>query len=765
MIRTVDGIPTTGVEATLLLLAHLVDAETLEVACEDARRRRLTSMVALRAYLDRWQQRGRPGLVKLRHLLAELDPVHPARSKLEVLTRRLLVAHGLGGFVRELPLDAGGRRFRYDFAFRRRAGDPGGERPALARRPGRLRARPGEMERSGPPRLPAGVRDLGDRDPPPGAAGRRAPARARTGRASAPEPTSHPEAGVLHGGDGGRRAGDLDLGRGTGGRRGRGAARRADRRAARPGAPAHGGDGVRAGPRQLEAGAAEAAGEEAGRLAGVAEQRGVLVRRQGPGAEAVRPAHVLVVDEELVEVREPAHPADAEEARRRAGPDGRDQPAERPTRSSSRCRSANRPHGPGHDEPGRRDEVVLPQDQVRRQVERRPRVEQGRRVRADLIEQVAELLALDGVEQRLASRAERTDGAWTRFRRRPDSRPNRPWRGACPDVSENSPEGLKVATLRDVKFPDISSRDSGDSGQWPGAVPSSPGWRCCSGRRCSPAARSPPRSPSRARSATPGSEQAKTPGVHANTPGSLLGERAGMSPGSAILWESPVRPGPHAPGHRRQRRPLGRVDVDWNSIQNGGPTSFWWERDRPVRPRRPRPRPQDHRRRSATPPAGPAPRTARPAPTSACPASPEYFADFARAAAQRYGSRSPIADLRSSITAWQIWNEPNHYPFVQPTVDVVGYTSMLKRAYVEIKGVDPTATVLAGGTAPAPDDPSGRDMSPVTFLRSIYANGGKGFFDAFGHHPYSFPCSPLVDGELERLHADPVPARHHGAER
>jgi very-short-patch-repair endonuclease len=117
MIRSVDGIPTTGVEATLMLLAHLVDAETLEIACEDARRRRLTSMTALHRYLQRWQQRGRPGQVKLRQLLGELDPTHPARSRLEVLTRRVLVASGLGGFVRELPLDAGERRFLYDFAF------------------------------------------------------------------------------------------------------------------------------------------------------------------------------------------------------------------------------------------------------------------------------------------------------------------------------------------------------------------------------------------------------------------------------------------------------------------------------------------------------------------------------------------------------------------------------------------------------------------------------------------------------------------------
>ncbi len=36
-------------------------------------------------------------------------------------------------------------------------------------------------------------------------------------------------------------------------------------------------------------------------------------------------------------------------------------------------------------------------------------------------------------------------------------------------------------------------------------------------------------------------------------------------------------------------------------------------------------------------------------------------------------------------------------------------------------------------------------MAPVTFLKGIYANRGQGFFDAFGHHPYSFPCSPLVN--------------------
>ena len=116
MIRDVDGVPTTGVEATLLHLIRILDDEAFEIACEDARRRRLTSMPALRRYLERHARRGRPGITALRHVLDELDPQQPARSTLEVKTRRLLVAHGINDFVREFPLSWNGRTYRFDFA-------------------------------------------------------------------------------------------------------------------------------------------------------------------------------------------------------------------------------------------------------------------------------------------------------------------------------------------------------------------------------------------------------------------------------------------------------------------------------------------------------------------------------------------------------------------------------------------------------------------------------------------------------------------------
>jgi hypothetical protein len=117
MIRTYRGVRVTGIEATLLALAHDLDVEALEIACEDARRRRLTSIPALNAYLARFAKPGRRGVQPLRALLKELDPKTPSRSTLEVKTRRLLVANGITDFVREVPLEWNGKRYFFDFGF------------------------------------------------------------------------------------------------------------------------------------------------------------------------------------------------------------------------------------------------------------------------------------------------------------------------------------------------------------------------------------------------------------------------------------------------------------------------------------------------------------------------------------------------------------------------------------------------------------------------------------------------------------------------
>jgi hypothetical protein len=68
------------------------------------------------------------------------------------------------------------------------------------------------------------------------------------------------------------------------------------------------------------------------------------------------------------------------------------------------------------------------------------------------------------------------------------------------------------------------------------------------------------------------------------------------------------------------------------------------------------------------------------------------------------------------------------------------YTQMLKLSYSSIKAVDPASTVLTGGTA-ACGTGSG-NLSASDFLSGIYANGGKGYFDAVADHPYAIPFLP-----------------------
>ena len=111
------------------------------------------------------------------------------------------------------------------------------------------------------------------------------------------------------------------------------------------------------------------------------------------------------------------------------------------------------------------------------------------------------------------------------------------------------------------------------------------------------------------------------------------------------------------------------------------------------------------------------------------PANPANYAAFAAAAVKHY---APMG-----VHAWEIWNEPNHQPFWHPKPDVAAYTTLLKAAYTAITTADPTAIVVTGGTSPA--STNGTDYSPVDFLKGIYANGGKNYFDAVGHHPYNFP--------------------------
>ena len=107
------------------------------------------------------------------------------------------------------------------------------------------------------------------------------------------------------------------------------------------------------------------------------------------------------------------------------------------------------------------------------------------------------------------------------------------------------------------------------------------------------------------------------------------------------------------------------------------------------------------------------------------PRSAASFADFARAAAERF----------PWVRRWVIWNEPNQRRWLLPPSPVVYVTKLLNPAGAAIKSVIPRAMVAGGATAPR--GASG-GTSPVDFLRGMGRAGAR--LDAYAHHPH--PLSP-----------------------
>ena len=103
------------------------------------------------------------------------------------------------------------------------------------------------------------------------------------------------------------------------------------------------------------------------------------------------------------------------------------------------------------------------------------------------------------------------------------------------------------------------------------------------------------------------------------------------------------------------------------------------------------------------------------------------FGRFASEAAKRYGH---------IVDNWEIFNEPN-----VAGVSPEDYTKILKLAHGAIHAADSEATIITGGLASVPSTGNGM-WGAVEYLDRMYDAGAKGYFDAVGHHPYSFPLMP-----------------------
>ena len=173
-----------------------------------------------------------------------------------------------------------------------------------------------------------------------------------------------------------------------------------------------------------------------------------------------------------------------------------------------------------------------------------------------------------------------------------------------------------------------------------------------------------------------------------------------------------------------------RIDANWDWVQYGGKKSFDWSQlDQAVSSIRAAGMSVDLIIDGCPPWAAVASARNDPSPQ---PASAAAYATWAAEVAARYAPQG--------VTHFEIWNEPNNAGFWQPKPSPAAYTADLKAAYTAIKAADPGAFVISGGLAPETSD--GSNISPITFLKDMYADGAHGSFDALGDHPYSYPALP-----------------------
>jgi len=218
--------------------------------------------------------------------------------------------------------------------------------------------------------------------------------------------------------------------------------------------------------------------------------------------------------------------------------------------------------------------------------------------------------------------------------------------------------------------------------------------------------------------------------VPTTVPRSQNATRAGFATGSIVLSESDDQLAHDLDAVAATRAQWVRFDFDWSWVQRDGPSSWDWSAiDRIVNA-------VNQRGLSVIALPAYSPTWARPSGTTNKhgPNNPQDFANFVRAAAERY--------VPEGVLVWEIWNEPNVDQFwAHP--DPVAYTALLKAAAHALRSVSPAVTVLTGGTAPAENSP-GYSLSPPTFIKRLYDAGAAGSFDGVAIHPYTFPDDPTT---------------------
>ena len=204
--------------------------------------------------------------------------------------------------------------------------------------------------------------------------------------------------------------------------------------------------------------------------------------------------------------------------------------------------------------------------------------------------------------------------------------------------------------------------------------------------------------------------------------------RVGFSPGADILWAS-------AEDQRRELDLMAatgahwlRLDFPWPSVEPARGTFNWAPFDRIVAA-------AQERGFEIVGLPGYAPSWAsQPASSGVPPVDPAAYGELVGALARRYG---PLG-----VHVWELWNEPNLEGAWGADPDPKAYAALLTSGAAAARAADPETRILSGGLAPAVDASNGSQVSPITFVKGIYAAGAGGSFDAVAVHPYSYPAMP-----------------------
>ncbi|MEY2570213.1 MAG: polysaccharide biosynthesis protein PslG [Acidimicrobiaceae bacterium] len=117
------------------------------------------------------------------------------------------------------------------------------------------------------------------------------------------------------------------------------------------------------------------------------------------------------------------------------------------------------------------------------------------------------------------------------------------------------------------------------------------------------------------------------------------------------------------------------------------------------------------------------------------------------------------AHYAGQVSAFELWNEPNMEGFWQPKPDPQQLVRLAAAAAKQIRAVQPDATIVLGGLAPAADQSDGSAIAPLTFLRAVYDAGVGPSITAIGIHPYTYPYLPTDAGNHTSLFLQ-LPALH-----